>query len=281
MTTATLSFLTSEQLESYERDGYLVLAGLFDDAELAEIQRKFDELADRGEPVPGFWEPDVTSDDPLKRYPRVMHPHRWDERAKAMMLKPEIERVLHDLLGEPAVACQTMHFYKPPGSPGQALHQDNFYLSVKPGNCIAAWTAVDPADPDNGGLFVVPGTHKMDIHCPDPDDAERTKSTNLVDPPKGMKAVPVVMDAGDTLFFNGSVVHGSGRNKTADRWRRSFISHYMPATSTHVSEHYFPIYSFDGEEITYEAADRGGPCGYKEGAEKFYNSYGVDATLSV
>ena len=48
---------------------------------------------------------------------------------------------------------------------------------------------------------------------------------------------------GDTLFFDGKVIHGSYMIKTNDRWRRSFICHYMgensqrfePAEGTHVS----------------------------------------------
>jgi len=37
-------------------------------------------------------------------------------------------------------------------SRGQAFHQDNFYLRVKPGTCVAAWVAVDDADEENGSI---------------------------------------------------------------------------------------------------------------------------------
>ena len=42
-----------------------------------------------------------------------------------------------------------------------------------------------------------------------------------------MKAQLVPMKAGDTLFFNGSLIHGSGPNRSKDRFRRSFICHYV------------------------------------------------------
>ena len=35
------------------------------------------------------------------------------------------------------------------------------------------------------------------------------------------------MEPGDTLFFDGKTIHGSDANRTADRWRRSFICHYV------------------------------------------------------
>lgn len=270
--------LSDEQLDQWERDGFVIVPGLFPADEIRAIRERFDRLAESGEAVEvvGF-KPDLASNDPLKRYPRVMHPHRFCELSKKMMLYPRVGAALAQLFGEPAVACQSMYYYKPPGAAGQSLHQDNFYLAVQPGTCIAAWTAVDAADPDNGGMYLVPGSHKFDVICPDPAKFDAKRSSNLVDPPKGMKAVPAEMAPGDTLFFNGSVIHGSGRNRSTDRWRRSFIGHYMPASSTHVSHFYFPILDFDGNEVSYEAATAGGPCGGALG--RIANTYGVDAVI--
>ena len=271
------TILTDDQLDAWRRDGYVVAPGLFDADEVDAVRRRFTHLADAGQPVPGHWAPATDSDDPLERYPRVMHPHRFCELSKAMMLKPEVGTALSQLFDEPAVACQSMYYYKPPGAPGQALHQDNFYLAVHPTTCVAAWTAIDAADADNGGLYVVPGTHKLDVICPDPEQFNNGRRSNLVDPPKGMKAIPVELAPGDTLFFGGSLIHGSGRNRSTDRWRASFIGHYMPASSTHVSRAYFPILDFAGREISYEAANAGGPCGDAVG--KIANTYGVDAVI--
>ena len=46
---------------------------------------------------------------------------------------------LTGLLGNEPYAAQTMVYFKPAGSRGQALHQDNYYLRVHPGTCMAAW----------------------------------------------------------------------------------------------------------------------------------------------
>ena len=37
------------------------------------------------------------------------------------------------------------------------------------------------------------------------------------------------MKAGDVLFFHGKTIHGSPPNVTNDRFRRSFICHYVGA----------------------------------------------------
>jgi hypothetical protein len=101
----------------------------------------------------------------------------------------------------------------------------------------------------------------MDTQCPTLADESQSFTSHLVDVPKGLKAVPTVMEPGDVLFFNGQIIHGSGMNRSQTLWRRSFICHYMPRASTCVSKFYFPILGFDGSELTYEASQAGGPCG--------------------
>ncbi len=143
----------------------------------------------------------------------------------------------------------------------QALHQDNFYLKVEPGNCIAAWTAIDSADEDNGGLLVVPKTSDYDIVCPELSDAKESFTTHYVKPPKEKKPVPIVMEKGDVLFFNGNLIHGSYRNKTKDRFRRSFICHYANSSATHIASHYRPLFRADGTPVDMKTNPDGGPCG--------------------
>ncbi|MFC5531328.1 phytanoyl-CoA dioxygenase family protein [Cohnella yongneupensis] len=253
--------LTEEQIKCFETNGYLIVRGLFNSAHLAEIEETFEEMSHTV--VPGYFEPVLNDEsaDPLKRYPRVMHPHRFNETAKKYMLHTPVMDVLADLYGEEALAAQSMFYYKPPGSRGQALHQDNFYLQVDPGNCIAAWTAVDPADEQNGGLLIVPKTSDYEIVCPELADENESFTTHYVKPPKEEKAIPVVMDKGDVLFFNGNLIHGSYRNKTNDRFRRAFICHYANASATHINAHYRPLFKADGTTIDLEVSTDGGPCG--------------------
>src|SRR5947199_7709222 len=118
------------------------------------------------------------------------------------MLDTRLAVPLEDLLGEEPLAAQSMLYFKPAGARGQALHQDNFYLKVEPGTCIAAWMALDPADRENGGLEVVHGTHKTDIFCPEPADLDVSFTREYVSPPPGLKAVPVDLAPGDVLFFH-------------------------------------------------------------------------------
>ena len=268
MTTQSMQ-LTHEQLDAYRRDGYLIVRGLWTPEEVEACRRYFDGVAERGEPVragwPGAgqnavaWSPVADSNDPLKRYPRWMHPHYTSELAMRMLIDPRIGNVLRTILDDEPLATQSMYYFKPPGGRGQALHQDNYYLRVKPDSCIAAWTAVDRSHPDNGGLWVVPGTQDHAVQCPELADPEESFTTHFVRPPDGKQPVPAKLEPGDVLFFNGSVVHGSRPNTSTD-WRRSFICHYMPARSTHISDAYGVI-DFDGRVVSKQRAEGGGPCG--------------------
>lgn len=265
--------VTPVQVADFHRDGFLIVRQLFSPEEVAACQQHFDAIAARGQPIAPYWQPDLNATDPLQRYPRVMHPHRFDEMSLRMMLDGRVHDVLVALMDEEPLAAQSMFYFKPPGARGQALHQDNFYLQVKPTTCIAAWTAIDPSIPENGGLYVVPGTQNMKIACPDTADESVSFTTHLVRVPDGRKAVPTELAPGDTLFFNGSLIHGSGPNRSQTTWRRSFICHYLPKSSTNISKSYKPQLTFDGQEWDCPTSDDGGPCGKEFDATK-YGSYG-------
>jgi ectoine hydroxylase-related dioxygenase (phytanoyl-CoA dioxygenase family) len=244
----------------FERDGYALVRGLFSSEEVNEIKETFERLHEAQKPT--YITDDIRDpSDPLYQWPRIIHPHRFDKTALHYLLHPAVRECLITLFGEEPVAPQSMYYFKPPGSRGQAMHQDNLYLLVEPGTCIAAWTAIDRCDRENGGMMVVPKTHQSEIVCPEVADESESWARHLVRPPKGSRAIDVPMEPGDTLFFNGSTIHGSGPNRSKDRFRRSFIGHYAAGSLEKISKFYFPLVNMDGTEHQVEANLSGGPCG--------------------
>jgi phytanoyl-CoA hydroxylase len=75
------------------------------------------------------------------------------------MLDERIMNRVTAMIG-PAFAAQSMFYFKLAGARGQALHQDNLFLLAHRETCPAAWIAIDDCDVDNGGLMVVPGSHR-------------------------------------------------------------------------------------------------------------------------
>jgi hypothetical protein len=59
---------------------------------------------------------DIRSADPFKRYPRMIHMHRWDELSLRWMLDERINTCLTTLLAREPFAVQTMLYFKPAGA---------------------------------------------------------------------------------------------------------------------------------------------------------------------
>lgn len=271
------SLITAEQKEFFAENGYCVVSGLFSLEEVDRIEAFFEDFKRNGEKIYDSGVGDVSyvptvsyeEVDPTKAQLRAIHPHRRSETVKQWLLNPNVAAVLEELFGRPPLAALTMYYFKPPGGKGQGMHQDNFYLMAKPATCIAAWTAIDAADVDNGCLWVVPGSHRGDILCPEKDGEKwmNYSDTHITKFPRGQKPVPVPVPRGSTMFFHGNLIHGSGPNRTKDRSRRTFISHYIDNASVQVSRYYHPILNMAGEVVSNIAeVNGGGPCGGWEGA---------------
>jgi phytanoyl-CoA hydroxylase len=256
------SLITEDKIKQFREDGYCVVGGLFTETEIQAIQDFFEDFKQLGAKV--FDGKGYEEVDPTKYQLRAMHPHRYDSRVVNWFLNPNVASVLEDLLEKPALGVQTMYYFKPPGAKGQGMHQDNFYLVSQPATCIAAWTAIDTADLDNGCLYVVPGSHRGNILCP---DAEKERWMDYGDShiskfPRDQKPISVVVQRGETMFFGGNLIHGSGPNRTKDRYRRTFIGHYIDEASDQVGQHYHPVLNMQGEVVSDIAVySGGGPCG--------------------
>lgn len=262
------SLITPAQIARFHRDGWCVVDGLFSSDEIAAIEIFFEDFKHNGAAI---YDDGMTFEeiDPAKRQLRAMHPHRHSELARQWALQPRVLDVLGVLLGRPALLAQTMYYFKPPGAKGQGMHQDNFYLLAAPATCIAAWTAIDAAGLDNGCLWVVPGSHRHAIHCPDtvPGDNWNNYGDSHINPfPREAKPIPITVPRGSTMFFGGQLIHGSGPNRTQTLSRRTFIGHYVDESTTSLSKFYHPVLNRDGGVVSTVAVDTaGGPCGDGKG----------------
>ncbi|MGV3618242.1 MAG: phytanoyl-CoA dioxygenase family protein [Fimbriimonas sp.] len=253
--------VTNAHAEEFQANGYVLIRGLFPADEVQALTDHFMEIRKGTTPMDDAGLDRGDHNDPLKQFPRIIHPHRWDETSFRWMLDPRLRDAMTTILGAEPIAGQTMMYFKPPGARGQALHQDQKYLRVNPGTCVAAWLALDRCDDDNGCLQVVPGTQDLDLVCTTDADTSQSFTSDTTPLPPGYDPIPIHMEAGDVLFFNGSLVHGSGPNRSPDRFRRSLIGHYLTADAQQVTHFYTPAYHFDGSPAEVEGTHGGGSCG--------------------
>ncbi len=257
-----MSIMTNKR--GFDQNGYALIPGLYSGEEVDLLLRHYMAMHERESAAENQDLNDtstVSGADPLVKWPRLMQMHRRDATSLNWLLDPRLNHVLSDLMGISPYAVQTMMYFKPAGARGQALHQDNFYLRVSPGTCIAAWLALDDCDTENGCLQVVPGSHQWPILCTVPADTSTSFTDVTVALAEGHHAVNVPMKAGDVLFFNGQLVHGSLPNQTANRFRRSLIAHYIAGEAEQVYKWYKPALRFDGTEVDIGTSERGGTCG--------------------
>ncbi|HTE20928.1 MAG TPA: phytanoyl-CoA dioxygenase family protein [Armatimonadota bacterium] len=237
----------------YGRNGYVVVRGLVPREETDVLRQHADDLLHGRVAIPGVEPPlpGATAEELLNRFTRVHMLHRVDPLSERFLLHPRILDVLEALIGPDVLALQTMLFYNPPGRGGQGWHQDAYYITTYPDTLIGAWLALDRADEENGCLWVAPGSNSEPIYpSPDPhggfvhadgafQDLEAVENVSNLDDAvntlsgvaRGYEWVPVPVDPGDVIFFHPHLLHRSHPNRSKDRWRRAFVSHYCNARS--------------------------------------------------
>ncbi len=232
---------TPDDVRGYADHGFVVARELFSADEARHMIARYMKLRAQG-PRPGdFGGTTDQPDDPTHKYPRFINMHAWDVPSKEWATDPRIMEYVAALIDDEAVLQQSMLYFKPPGGRGQGLHQDQQYITTEP--LVGMWMALEPSDEENGCMTVAPGTHKLGMLAVQA--ADTTESFVAVETAMPSDAVetPLTMSPGDVVFFDGKTVHGSYANRSADRWRRSFICHYVgahaksfeAAPGTHVS----------------------------------------------
>lgn len=227
----TQELLDDAQLAAYHQDGYLVVPDLLTEAEVAAFL-----LHDQERNAPANF---------------GLQGHRTDPQFHYLATHPRILSGVRQILGSPISIVQTMLLSKPAqGGQGIALHQDSHYLPNEPNTLMACWLALTDTDAENGGLCVVPGSHREGLRS-----AHRTQNTaehasweteHTMSDREGKQwtqtlvsfeiddiapeaIVRLTVPRGTGVFFTGMTIHGSYANRSETRPRIAFATHYIHA----------------------------------------------------
>ncbi|MCO6489996.1 MAG: phytanoyl-CoA dioxygenase family protein [Phaeodactylibacter sp.] len=231
------SGITEQQVNFYKEQGFLIGRGLLSPGEIATLRAEAVEIfkGNRGE-VEGIVPPDAQADASqiLSRYTAIHFPHKISPVIREALAHPAITGVLQATVSPNVKCMQSMLFVKAPGKPGQAWHQDEYYIPTRDRSLIGAWIAIDDADLENGCLWIIPGSHcEGYIRNRVPYDGNQYGDTDtcVLAPYSEADAVPVEVPSGSIVFFNGYLLHRSLANKSRDRFRMALVNHYMSAES--------------------------------------------------
>ena len=116
-------------------------------------------------------------------------------------------------------------YKEPVGGHAKNLHQDGAYFEHRYEGPVASLNYVVDTDLNNGALYVIPGTHKMDMikHV----DTSSHLGLDEHEWP-WERALPICGKAGDAIFFTVKTVHGSKSN-SSNAARPVFIHRYRRA----------------------------------------------------
>lgn len=221
--------LSADDVTHFHREGWVVLRGAIPRARVQPMIDHYMELRAQG-PKPGDMGGDPrNATDPLNRFPRFINQHAWDESSRRWCADPALVGAASAVIGQQAVLNQSMLYFKPAGGRGQALHQDHQYITTTP--LVGVWVALDRADRANGGMVVVPRSHTHGLMKVRKADTGLSFTGGGTEVPAGLQELGIDMEPGDALLFGGFLVHGSYPNTTTDRFRRSFICHFIGASA--------------------------------------------------
>ena len=160
---------------------------------------------------------------------------------------PRLTDPVVDILGPDLLGLNSLYIWKPPKiGLGFPWHQDRWYTQpqFKTETTVGTWTAIDPADVENGCLHVIPGSHKTGILDHVELEGSQQQEFRQALGAKDEEGVAVELPPGGVIFFDNRILHSSTDNKT-ERFRRSNIAHYMSAKAERVprknAKHIRPI----------------------------------------
>ena len=222
----------------FEANGYLVLENAFNPVEVEELKNETTQICrgERGElpdhPKAEAAEPDASV---LQRFLCIHFPHKCLEVMRRAIHNEPTVKTLTNVVGPNVKCMQSMLFIKSSGKPGQAWHQDEDYIPTRDKSLIGAWIALDRATTDNGCLWVLPGSHRAGILWEQQWHGDRRfdcaeQAVNF--PYRDEEAIPVQVEPGSVVFFNGYLLHRSLPNHAPQgTYRRSLVNHYMSCES--------------------------------------------------
>lgn len=219
---------------SFERDGFVIVRGLYSTEEARQHAAWIDELASRPPSVGNemvYFEDSLA--EPGKRVlSRIERFAQFHAGLGSMVDSNRLIAPLRELLDDQPVLFKEKINFKLPGGGGFTPHQD-----IQPGwdayapYFISVLIAVDPNTLANGCLELAAGHHQRGL-------IGRKWEPLEGDELKGLEFVPYEMAPGDAAFFDCFTPHQSKPNLT-DRPRRNLYLTYNRRRDGDYRERYF------------------------------------------
>ncbi len=239
---------SADALAQYRELGYAVVRGVFGPKDVTALAEAFDRIYTQGLAHQASYRDrnvffQIAPDPALDRIVRfVQWPAYIDPVLAAYRTDGRLLNILAPLIGRDLKQIINQMHWKPPGAAKVdfGYHQDIHFRRPAAayrdaGNSyIQTMIAVDPQGPDNGGLTVYPGSHKLGpLAFPERGrimDADMSETDLLALGLDPGKLVHLELAPGDLAFWHLCTIHGSGPNN-APIDRRAYLNGYVTAAN--------------------------------------------------
>lgn len=236
------SSLDASQRAAFDRDGYVIMRGFFDEEETRLLR----EAMETDPAISGHFFDRGDAEGGVTRLAIWNHP---DDSVYGMAARSEkVVDTMEDLLGGEVYHYHSKLTAKEPYEGGAwEWHQDYGYWYHN--GCLfpymaSVMTALDHATRENGCLQVLRGSHHLGrIEHGLLDGEQVGADLNRVN--QALEVLELVyceMAPGDALFFHCNTLHRSDQNRSPDR-RWTMISCYNAARNNPYLKHHHPFYT--------------------------------------
>ncbi|XP_033730971.1 L-proline trans-4-hydroxylase-like [Pecten maximus] len=235
--------VTKDMKKNFDDQGYIIIKGLFDQAEMANLKKVFEDggiIKNNG----------FTMEDGDGKKAKMAVWNTPGNDVSGMMARCEkVVNTCEDLLGGEVYHYHSKLVYKDPFSGGSFLwHQDYGYWyhnSCLFPDMMTVFVAIDKCTRSNGCLEVLAGSNRCGriahevIRGQNSADSERVSAIKKICP-----QTCIELDPGDAVFFHCNLLHTSSGNNSADRRWALLVAYNTKANNPLVPHHhsqYIPI----------------------------------------
>jgi len=202
--------------EQFDRDGYLTARGMFTAAEMAEF------IAEVQKAEPLNRGPDYLDSGSMHFYHNVFYKNPVIQR---FICQQRLIDFLAPVIGPDFWMRWDQAVEKGPHSGVFAWHQDNGYSKLHE-QYYQLWIALSEMTETNGGLWLVPGSHRTPIRHIKVGNHLAAEGSEVYDAPGAAKKF-IAAEKGDVVLFSSFMLHKTYEN-TTDRPRWAYVGEILP-----------------------------------------------------
>lgn len=226
--------LTEQQVDHFDREGFLVIrAGEHNLVDPIELQAWADEVKNLPREHNKWMPYDEVLPNGKRQLLRTENFADYHTGLASLLFGKGLASILKQLTRDDMLLFKDKINYKLPGANGFKPHLDApAYDHIATIEHTTANFAVDPATIENGCIYVVPKSHKMDVGLSNGGaiDAQWEASHEWI---------PVELDSGDLLLFGSHLAHRSAPNNSSKQRGSVYATYHTVSDGTDLRERYY------------------------------------------